>query len=89
MYTIEKNLLLLLLFSCVCVGGGGEPVWFIRHGGKNEMFLIYCCFTSTEARWPVRDWDRVGRGRQSEGSTAETARKRPERPLTAAEQWKC
>ena len=26
----------------------------------------------------------VGRGRQSEGSTAETARKRPERPWTAA-----
>ena len=65
-------------------GGGGEPVWFIRHGGKNEMFLIYCCFTSTEARWPIRDWDRVGRGRQSEGSTSETARKRPERPWTAA-----
>ena len=28
--------------------------------------------------------DRVGRGRQSEGSTAETARKRPERPWTVA-----
>ena len=42
------------------------------------------CFTSTEARWPIRDGDRVGRGRQSEGSTAETARKRPERPWTAA-----
>ena len=41
------------------------------------------CFTSTEARWPIRDGDRVGRGRQSEGSTAETARKRPERPWTA------
>ena len=26
----------------------------------------------------------MGRGRQSEGSTAETARKRPERPWTAA-----
>ena len=42
------------------------------------------CFTSTEARWPIRDGDRAGRGRQSEGSTAETARKRPERPWTAA-----
>ena len=31
-----------------------------------------------------RDGDRVGRGRQSEGSTAETVRKRPERPWTAA-----
>ena len=47
-------------------------------------FFLSCCFTSTEARWPVRDGDRVGRGRQSEASTAETARKRPERPWTAA-----
>ena len=47
-------------------------------------FFLSCCFTSTEARWPIRDGDRVGRGRQSEGSTAETARKRPERPWTAA-----
>ena len=37
-----------------------------------------------EARWPIRDGDRVGRGRQSEGSTAETARRRPERQWTAA-----
>ena len=34
--------------------------------------------------YQVRDGDRVGRGRQSEGSTAKTARKRPERPWTAA-----
>ena len=46
--------------------------------------LLHCCLTSTEARWLVRDGDRVGRGRQSEGSTAETARKRPERPWTSA-----
>ena len=25
-----------------------------------------CCFTSTEVRWPTRDGDRVGRGRESE-----------------------
>ena len=31
-----------------------------------------------------RDGDRVGRGRKSEGSTTDTARKRPERPWTAA-----
>ena len=37
-----------------------------------------------EARWLIRDEDRVGRGRKSEGSTADTARKRPERPWTAA-----
>ena len=41
-------------------------------------------FTSTEARWFIRDGDRRGRGRKSEGSTADTARKRPERPWTAA-----
>ena len=35
-------------------------------------------------RWPIRDGERVGRGRQNEGSTAETARKRPERPWTEA-----
>ena len=46
--------------------------------------FLSCCFTSTEARWPIRDGGRVGWGRQSEGSTAETARKRPERPWTAA-----
>ena len=52
-------------------------------GGRPRL-LLHCCLTSTEARWLIRDGDRVGRGRQSEGSTAETARKRPERPWTAA-----
>ena len=42
------------------------------------------CFTSTEARWLIRDGDRRGRGRKSDGSTTDTARKRPERPWTAA-----
>ena len=31
----------------------------------------------------IRDGDMGGRGRESEGSTADTARKRPERPWTA------
>ena len=52
--------------------------------GQNQLLLLLCCFTSTEARWLIRDRDRAGRGRKSEGSTAETARKRPERPWTAA-----
>ena len=42
---------------------------------------------STETRWLIRDGDRGegrGGGRKSEGSTADTARKRPERPWTAA-----
>ena len=28
--------------------------------------LLSCCLTSTEARWPIRDGDRVGRGRESD-----------------------
>ena len=36
-----------------------------------------------EARWPIRDGDRVVRWEKSEGSTAETVRKRLERPWTA------
>ena len=40
--------------------------------------FLHCCFTSREARWLIRDGDRVGRGRQSEGSTAETVRKNGE-----------
>ena len=52
---------------------------------KVEVAVLFSwCLMSTEVRWPIRDGDRVGRGRQSEGSTAETARKRLERPWTAA-----
>ena len=46
--------------------------------------ILLCCFTSTEVRWLIRDGDRVGRGRKSEGSTVDTTRKRPERLWTAA-----
>ena len=52
------------------------------------------CLPSTEARWLIRDGNGGagreeggggrGRGRGSEGSTSDTARKRPERPWTAA-----
>ena len=44
------------------------------------------CFTTTEARLLIRDGVGGGRGggRESEGSTADTALKRPERPWTAA-----
>ena len=38
---------------------------------------------STEARWLIRDGDRGKRGGKSEGSTADTAQKRLERPWTA------
>ena len=39
---------------------------------------------STEARLLIRDGDRGRGGRESEGLTVDTARKRPERPRTAA-----
>ena len=51
---------------------------------NHHCLLLHCCFTSTEARWLIGDGDRVGRGRLSEGSTAETARRGPERPWTVA-----
>ena len=39
----------------------------IRLSSLLKGFLLSCCFTSTaEARWPIRDGDRVGRGRESE-----------------------
>ena len=37
--------------------------------GTNVLYigpLLSWCLTSTEARWPIRDGDRVGRGRESE-----------------------
>ena len=42
----------------------------LGHTGSRFFFLfsffLSCCLTSTEARWPIRDGDRVGRGRKSE-----------------------
>ena len=34
--------------------------------GTQALLALSCCFTCTEARWPIRDGDRVGRGRESE-----------------------
>ena len=54
----------------------------VRLGEGSERWLLGpFCFTSTEARWLIRDGDR---GQKSEGSTAYAARKRPEKPWTAA-----
>ena len=54
-------------------------------GAEGGPYLGPFCFTSTEAKWLIRNGDGRGRGgRKSEGSTADTARKRPERPWTAA-----
>ena len=50
-----------------------------KKGGTSTFY-----FKSTEARWLIRDRDRGDRGRKSEGSPADTTRKRPERPWTAA-----
>ena len=41
------------------------------------------CFTSTEARWPIRDGDRVGRGRPKPPEKDRRDRGPP------PEQWKC
>ena len=41
------------------------------------IFSSSSSLTSTEARWFIRDGNRVGRGRESDGSTSETVRKRP------------
>ena len=46
--------------------------------------LLSCCLTSTEARWPIRDGDRVGMRRESEGSIADRGDCGP-----PPEQWKC
>ena len=63
-----------------------EPRYYASESNValSSFALLSCCFTSTEVRWHIRDGDRVGRGRQSDGSTAETVRKRPEKPWTAA-----
>ena len=52
--------------------------------GLCERKASTLCFTSTEASLLIRDGNKGARGRKSEGSTADTARKRPERPWTAA-----
>ena len=51
---------LLILSLCAC--GGVCMCMF----AKVCVDCLSCCLTSTEARWPIRDGDRVGRGRESE-----------------------
>ena len=36
------------------------------YGRALALGLLSWCLTSTKARWPIRDGDRVGRGRESE-----------------------
>ena len=49
-----------------------------------NLALLSCCLTSTEARWPIGTGTEWEGDERVKGSTAETARKRPERPWTAA-----
>ena len=46
------------------------PSIAFRHLPPNSARFSYaflsCCLTSTEAGWPIRDGDRVGRGRESD-----------------------
>ena len=90
----DGHCLSILLFCCS--GGGPRQPW---PSGLAPVSRFHCsiplsysspslighsetfCFTSTEARLLIRDGDR---GRESEGSTADTDRKRSERPWTAA-----
>ena len=51
---------------------------------RNTFLFFHVAFHPQRRDGLIRDGDRVGKGRQSEGSTAETTRKRPERPWTAA-----
>ena len=64
-----------------------------RHSQKglefSHFFWLLCCLTSTEAGWPIRDGDRVGKG---PGWLARP-RKPPEKDRRdrgpPPEQWKC
>ena len=60
-------------------GGGGKKK------KKKKGFLFHCCFTSTEARWLIRDGDRVRRGRQSGKGTTERRLDRGNRPKKTGE----
>ena len=44
----------------------GQWVLMYPSGSRYALILLSCCLTSTEVRWPIRDGDRVGRGRESE-----------------------
>ena len=57
---------------------------FLLCASKSPFVDVAFASTFCLARWLIRYGDRGGRGRKSEGSTADTARKRPERPWTAA-----
>ena len=63
-----------------------HPVWTARwdtavHQGHPDWYTF--CFTSIEAKWLVRGRGGGGVERKSEEPTADTVRKRPERPWTA------
>ena len=81
--SIEFDRFIMKLCYTIQGHSGGERSSDRPAHAHQVLLLFHCCLTSTEARWLIRDGDRVGRARESEGSTAETARKRPERPWTA------
>ena len=59
------------------------------HEDGHLLLSSVCLFTSTEARWLVNDGDRGGRGRKSEGSTADTPEEDRRDRGPPPEQWKC
>ena len=62
-YTFVCSYLCVYTFVCSYLG-----VYTVVHSYLcvYTFVLLSCCLTSTEARWPIRDGDRVGRGRESE-----------------------
>ena len=47
-------------------GFGWTQKKIFEAGWPSGQKMLSWCLTSTEARWPIRDGDRVGRGRESE-----------------------
>ena len=55
---LQAVLLILSHYACGCV--------CMCMFAEVCVDCLSCCLTSTEVRWPIRDGDRVGRGRESE-----------------------
>ena len=81
--TMGTMLLLLLVRVSYC---SHWTACFCRDAGG---CLLSCCLTSTEARWPIRDGDRVGRGREWKARPRKPPEKDRRDRGPPPEQWKC
>ena len=83
LHRLRGTYVIILVHGCSTLGP--SECWQLDQCmGPTQLEEGTFCVTSTGARLLIRDGDRGGRGRKSEGSTSDTARKRPERPWTAA-----